>query len=485
MSISGSLSSALSGLTAAAKAAEVVSSNIANATTPGYGRREVIVTPRSLGQTGQGVKIVGVHRHVDPILLADRRRAEASQGERQTTLAFLQRLEAAVGTTDSAVSLGTRIADFDKALLEAASLPDSEARLARVMETARNLAVQIQSAANAVQTARADADDRIASEVDQVNRTLAQIAELNGNIRATYAGTRDPSALIDQRQSLIDSIATIVPLREIARDGGQIALYTTGGAMLVDGQAAVFGFDPSGIVAAEMSIAAGSLSGLTLNGRPIAATGVGSPIGGGTLGAHFDTRDRLAPDAQAKLDALARDLIERFADPAADPSLMAGDPGLFTDGGAAFVAGHEIGLSQRLKINAAADPGQGGALWRLRDGLQVTGPGPSGNAQGLVALQGALTAARMPASGQFMAAARSFSALQADMLSAMVSGRLTAETEASYAAARTDALIQIEQAAGVDTDQEMQSLLLVEQAYTANAKVIQTIGQMIDTLLGM
>ena len=28
-------------------------------------------------------------------------------------------------------------------------------------------------------------------------------------------------------------------------------------------------------------------------------------------------------------------------------------------------------------------------------------------------------------------------------------------------------------------------IALVEQAYTANAKVIQTIGQMIDTLLGM
>jgi flagellar hook-associated protein 1 FlgK len=67
----------------------------------------------------------------------------------------------------------------------------------------------------------------------------------------------------------------------------------------------------------------------------------------------------------------------------------------------------------------------------------------------------------------------------------MVSNRLTAESEASYAAARTNALTQLELSAGVDTDQEMQSLLLVEQAYTANAKVIQTIGQMIDTLLGM
>lgn len=485
MSISGSLSSALSGLTAAAKAAEVVSSNIANATTEGYGRREVITTARSIGQSGQGVKIVGVQRHVDPILLSDRRRSEATQGERDTRAAFFNRLESAVGSPDSAASLSGRIAEFDTALLEAASRPDSEARLARVMDTARSLAAQIGAAAQAVQDARAHAGDRIEADVNLLNRTLAQISELNSHIRSSSSGARDPSALIDQRQQLIDSIASIVPLREIERDHGQIALYTTGGATLVDGAASVFGFDPSGIITADMSLSAGSLSGLTLNGRPLATSSSASPIAGGRLAAHFAVRDTLAPEAQSKLDALARDLLERFADPAVDPTLAANEAGMFTDAGGNFLAANELGLAQRLTLNAAVDPRQGGALWRLREGIGAANPGPAGNAAGLVALQGALTAARVPASGQFMAGARSFSALQGDMLSAIASNRLTADTEASYSAARTQALSQLELAAGVDTDQEMQSLLLVEQAYTANAKVIQAIGKMIDTLLGM
>lgn len=485
MSISGSLSSALSGLTAAAKAAEVVSSNIANATTEGYGRREVITTARAVGRTGQGVQIVGVRRDVDAALLSDRRRAEATGGERDAKAAFFQRLEAAVGTTDSAISLGGRVAAFDTALLEAASLPDSEARLSQVAETARVLASHISTASQEVQAARADADDRIEADVDLLNRTLKQISELNSNIRATYAGTRDPSALIDQRQQLIDSIASVVPIREVTRDDGQIALYTTGGAMLVDGHAAVFGFDPSGIVTAEMSFGAGSLSGLTLNGRAVATSGADSPISGGELAAHVAVRDTLGPEAQAKLDALARDLVERFADSGVDPTLVAGQAGLFTDGGGNFLATNELGLAQRLTLNAAVDPQQGGALWRLRDGIGATTPGLAGNASGLVALQEALSTARVPSSGQFMTGARSFSALQGDMLSAMVSNRLTTESEASYANARTEALTQLELAAGVDTDQELQSLLLIEQAYTANAKVIQTVGEMIDTLLGM
>jgi flagellar hook-associated protein 1 len=485
MSISGSLSSALSGLTAAAKAAEVVSSNIANVTTDGYGRRELLTTARSVGQTGQGVSIVGVRRDVDPVLLADRRRAEATQAERDIRADFLRRLEEVVGTPDTATSLASRIAVFDTALLEAASLPDSQARLSRVVETARDLAGQFASASATVQQARSDADDRIEGQVDLLNRTLAQISDLNANIRTTYSGARDPSALVDQRQQLIDSIAGIVPLREIARDDGQIALFTTGGAVLVDGRASAFGFDPAGTIMPEMSVGAGSLSGLTLNGRPLATTGADSPIAGGSLAAQFLVRDSLAPQAQAKLDGLARDLIERFADSGVDPTLAPGDPGLFTDDGGPFLAANELGLAQRLSVNAAVDPRQGGALWRLRDGMATATPGLAGNGAGLVALQEALTIARTPASAQFMTGARSFSALQSDLLSSIVADRLSAETEASYAAARTDALIQMELAAGVDTDQEMQSLLLIEQAYTANAKVIQTIGQLIDTLLGM
>jgi flagellar hook-associated protein 1 FlgK len=329
------------------------------------------------------------------------------------------------------------------------------------------------------------ADDRIEETVAKLNRTLAQVSELNSHIRATYSGARDPSALVDQRQQLIDSIASILPVREISRDNGQVALYSTGGATLLDGQPAIFGFDSSGVVTANMSIGAGSLSGLTLNGRPLATSGPDSPVAGGSLAAHFSVRDTLAPEAQTKLDALARDLIERFADAGVDPSLAPGDAGLFTDAGGPFLASNELGVSARLMINQRVDPRQGGSLTRLRDGIAATMAGPSGNSTRLVALQAALTNPRTPVSGQFMTGERSFSALQGDMLSAIVSQRLGSETEASYAAARTEALHQLELSGGVDTDQEMQSLLLIEQAFTANAKVIQTIGSMIDILLGI
>lgn len=38
---------------------------------------------------------------------------------------------------------------------------------------------------------------------------------------------------------------------------------------------------------------------------------------------------------------------------------------------------------------------------------------------------------------------------------------------------------------GVDSDQEMQSLLQIEQSYAANAKVMKTVDDMIQRLLDM
>lgn len=484
MSITGSLSSALSGLTVAARAAEVVSSNIANAMTEGYGRRELQTSARVVGASGQGVRVAGVLRQGDPILLGDRRIADAASGRTTTTADFLKRLEGVLGTPDSTTSLGSRIAAFDTALIEATSRPESEARLARVAETAKSLAAHLATTSDDVQVARAAADDRIEAEVAQMNTALSRVATLNSQIRANSGVGRDASALMDQRQQVIDSISSIVPLREVPRENGQVALFSAGGAVLLDGAPAELGFAPVGMIIPGMTQGTGALSGLTINGKPVSTTESGV-ISGGSLAGNFSVRDDLGPQAQARLDAVARDMVERFAAPALDATRAPGASGLFTDAGAAFVPANEVGLAQRLRLNAAADPAQGGALWRLRDGLGATTPGPAGEARLLKDMQAVLVAPRSPVSGGFMAGARSLSTLAADMLSGVASARLTAEGEASFASARLDTLREMELEGGVDTDQEMQSLLLIEQAFAANAKVMSTVGDMIETLLGI
>lgn len=481
MSVTSALAGALSGLSATSRQAEILSSNVANATTPGYVRREVGLGAAVLAGHGQGVQILGVRRDVDRHLLGERRLAEAGSGDRDVRAGFLQSVERALGRADSPSSLAARLAAFDQALVEAAGRPESQARLNGIATTARSLMAGFAAATTDIQTARAAADRRIGEEVTRLNSTLQQLHELNVNLRSFTGAGRDVSALLDERQRLVDQISAIVPVREVPRDLNQIALFTTGGAPLLEGSAAEIGFTPVHTITPEMTQALGGLSGITINGRPFDTAGSASPILGGTLGALFAVRDELAVSAQGKLDAAARDLVERFS--GIDPTLAPGAAGLFTDAGGAFDPLDEVGLAGRLRLNPAADPDQGGALFRLRDGLGAATEGPPGNGTLLSALHSALTGARPLSSTGFPAGNRSFAALASDILSDAAALRLSAQSEQSFTAARLTALTDLEAQNGIDTDREMQELLVIEKNYAANAKVIQAVADMIDTLI--
>lgn len=484
MTISSTLSSALSGLLVTSRQAELVSSNIANATTEGYARRELEITARSSG-SGQGVEAVGVQRITNAALTGDRRIAQAGAADSDVRADFLSQIERALGTPGDEGALTDRVAAFDAALIAAASRPDSDARLSDVVQTADSLARHLNDASDAVQTARSRADSAIGQQVTRLNDTLKSLADLNRQLVRLEALGRDTAALLDKRQQMVDGISDLVPLREVDRGKGQIALFTTGGAVLLDGgRAATLGFVPAGLVTPDMTVSGGALSGLTLNGRPV-TTGTGGLMAGGSLAAQFALRDEIAPEVQAGLDAIARDLVERFAPPGPDATLAPGDAGLFTDAGTAFAPANEVGLAGRLELTSLVDPDRGGALWRVRDGLGAAAPGPVGSSTLLVALKGALSQGRQPASGGVTPGTRSHAGFVGEIVSRIAQDRLGAEAEASYFTARADALTVEELEGGVDTDRELQDLLVIEKAYAANAKVIQTVGELIDVLLGI
>lgn len=472
MSLSQSLSAAMSGLTAASRSAQTVATNLANLRTEGFGRRDLGLSSLTTG----GVLVTGVTRAATPLVTADRRIVGAETAAAETRLDFRAALEGWLGIPGADGALTTRIAALETALTTAAATPASQAGLAGVLDAAKGLAGTLGSVSASIQQARGTADRSIATDVATLNDSLAQVAELNRSIVRMSATGRDTAALVDQRQVLVDWISAIVPLREVQRDNGQIALYSAGGATLLDGQPASFGFTAAGMVAAE----SGPLSGLTLNGRPV-STASGGAMGGGRLAANFAIRDDLAPAAQQQLDAVARDLMTRMQ--AADGTLAPGAAGLFTDAGRPFDPARETGLAGRLAVNTAADPAAGGDLWRLRAGLGTTDPGDAGDGSLLSALANALAAPGTAASGGFLPGARSLSGLAAEMLSGIATARLSDESAATIAASRGTALATLEAEAGVDSDREMQLLLLVERAYEANARVIQAVDGMLANLL--
>lgn len=485
MSIGSALSNALSGLNAVSRASDVVSSNVSNAMTEGYARREIELTSQILGQSGTGVTVTSVNRYTDPVITGERRVADGEVALAETRTDFLNTFSRAIGQADEASSISGHIVSLEESLIEAASHPESETRLQAVLYSAQNLTDKINSAADTLMTSRIAADTEIGNSVEFLQKSLQQVADLNVAIQQSASSGFNANSLMDQRQQVVDQISQIIPVKEIARDNNTIALYTSGGAILVDTKAATIEFTPVATITPDMTMASGALSGLTINGQPVSTDADKGAISGGSLSGLFEVRDELIPEAQVKLDAIARDLIERFQTTDVDPTLAVAAAGLFTDGGAALDTLNEEALSNRLSVNSLIDPAQSGDLWKIRDGLGAVAEGDQGDSNILVAMTEALQNSRVVASGGFTSTQRSALTLSSDFYSLIEGDVLDFETGLSFSAARQESLKSIELEAGVDTDFEMQQLILIEQSYAANAKVIQTLDTLLDQLIGM
>ncbi len=482
MSLSGALSNAISGLTAATRSAQIVSSNMANSMTDGYGRRDVEL--QSQDARGGGVKVLGTVRHRQPALVAEMRDANSNQAAQETISTFQKKLEQLVGTPDLASSLTARMARFEAALVSAISRPDLSGRLDQVVREASSISESLNTTSQGIQDMRVAADRKIHSAVELLNTKLSQVQELNVQIAGGSTAKRDVSALVDYRESLITEIASFVPVKEMQRPNQGIALYTQGGALLLDGAAAEISYTNAHTIVPHMTIDAGHLSGIAINGVDISLSAQNSPLRGGELAALFQIRDDLAVNAQSELDALARDLTERLQAPGLDPTLAPGSPGLFTDAGTLFEASNEVGIARRITVNQIVDPDQGGASWHLRDGFGAATIGSVGDASLLQAFSTSFNASQSLSSGSFSAQSASASDLASLVAGKFGAQRLSAEQDLTFAAVRAAETKQFLLNDGVDSDQEMQKLMQIEQAYAANARVLQTVDDMMNVLMG-
>lgn len=482
MSLSTALNSAMSGLSAAGRSTSVVSDNLANALTEGYYRRTISLS--SSGQSG-GVSINGVIRNVDPALQKSVRAAEANHAATTVTSDFFSGISDLVGTVNDPYSLSQRFTDLESALIEATSLPDSEARLNDFSMQAEELAVSIKEAAQGLSTLRNKSEDTIASLVDGLERDLQNLNDTNKQILAAQIQGLDTSGLQDQRDNLIDAINEVIPVQIYKRDNDQLALYTNSGIQLLDGGiVAEFSFDETSTITPYMSVGGGQLSGLEINGKPV-DTSLNGKIGGGSLAAQFYVRDVAAVEAQKDLDTMAGDLISRFQDPTVDPTLGATDPGIFTDKGGFYDNTNELGIANRIELNNKISMSGAAETWRLRDGLNAAGIGNKGDTTLLNNYGAALETANTLTSPGLGTGDFSAYSIASNLMTSFTQQNSWAEQELAFSSAVFSNIQARELELGVDTDAELQTLLSLETIYAANARMIQAIDEMMQELMSL
>ncbi len=480
MSLSSAINAARSGLQVSSLRAEIVATNVANATTPGYVRRSVTLSETVLGGKTAGVRVDGIGRVSDTAIKTERRELTSDLSQASVLAATWKTISTQIGDTAAGTGLFKNFSDFQTALSRAVSSPESPAIAASLLEAARGITRELNSLSEMVEVQRAEADREIADGVDVVNAALKTIQDLNTRLAGINRTTGEAAALIDERQRVLDTIAEYLPIQTVDRDSGAIDVLTREGVYLVAGTAREIQFTPSSVFGPGDTLADGDLSGLSVDGLNITP---GAPsfgaVSGGLFGALFTLRDADLLALSTQLDAIASDLVTRLSNDSIDPTKPPGDPGLFVDPDAAAGAG----LAGRISLNAAVDPSQGGLLTRLRDGIGAATAGPPGNSSILQGLFAAFTAVQPVTTNGFTG---SFSSTELVAQLASMTGQQRIFHEAVMSSAQTQYVIMVEaeqNLTGVDIDTQMQDLLLIEQAYAANARVIQVASEMIKLLM--
>lgn len=429
-----------SGLTAAQKALDVTSRNLANAGNEVYSRQRILLSPVESGTgPGDGVRVLGVERIRD--VLADLTfRTEAGLAQSNSLRAdALGRVESGIGPL--AGNLPSLVNEMFDAFNQLSMAPTDPAGRESVINASSTVAGEFNRLYTNLEDLSRDMQANAADLVADLNSSLKQVASLNKVIAEAEAVSVDTSSLKDERDSALDHLAELVGARTQTGLGGEMQV-------IIGNYPGVTGEIPNSF----------SLSGAGTSVDPLrltSSTGVTVPVTGGKLGGTltYVNSDTLA--LQAELNAAAivvRDQLNTAHTAGFDLNGAAG-LNLFTGTGAWDMSlNAAIGIDE-VAASASGAPGDGNNALAISQLRQDTSPtGALGATQAYVVSVGSRT----------QAAART-----AEISQNVADGARTTRREIS----------------GVNIDEELIDLIRYQRAYQASAMAVTTANEVLDTLI--
>ena len=295
--------SALSGMSAAQLGVATTQHNIANASTPGFTRQQILVSSRAGQQTGagfvgQGVDVTGVKRIYDQFL-----NTQVLQEQNQAS--YLTTYHSAIAQIDNLIAdpdagASPAMQSFFDALNGVATAPESVPARQTLLSSAQFAVNRFQAIDQRLTDIANEITGQIAGSVNTVNSYAQQIAVLNGNIKRAIASGQgqEPNDLIDQRDQAINQLNQEIKTTVLRQADGTASVFVGNGqALVLDEQAMRLqvvqsASDPSKVDVAYLN-----------NGRAIALQQ--SSLQGGKMGAHLAFRDQTLEPARNALGRVA------------------------------------------------------------------------------------------------------------------------------------------------------------------------------------
>ena len=419
------LQTSLRGLIAQQEALDTTSHNIANASTKGYSRQEVLLSAsRALSivtgsteagtqnaQLGTGVDVDGITRARDRFLDLQYRAQAMRLGGLATRVRGLETIEGALaepGETGISQELQTFWSNWEGL----SNNPEDTASRQAVIEAGKALATSLAELDGQLTGAAEVAEAEFAAgagEGGEVEQMAKEIALLNGAIRSATTSGSEPNDLLDRRDLLLDELSEM----------GQVSVTDSDGDGAIDvafGDAALPLVDGTGTINWPQTLTAP----------------------GGKLGGLLDLQSRIQ-SYRTDLDAVASSLIT---------SVNAAYGATVFNGSSASTISVAVttGTIVAGSSGLAGDNGLATAVAALRNGAIDTG---------------------------YAALVRRIGAESADATRA----QSTQDTVVTTLAERRANV------SGVSMDEEMTNMVRFQRGYQAAARVMSTLDDMLETLI--
>ncbi len=255
MSLNSVLGAATSGLFAAQTQLKVVSDNIANVDTPGYAREVVNQTPVSGSDLAGGVQVGAITRSVDQFLQQANLAAASQSGAAGAMSSMLDQAQALFGDPSTGAGYFSQLERTFSDIISAAQSPASSVSRDQAVSDIQGFLSQSSSISSQLQQLSAQADSQVGAGVQQANRLLSQIDQLNKTIVAEKASGGGGAGSQNAQSQLIDQLATLMDVKVTARTDGGVDVRSGDGSLLVGpGGAASLSYSSSGATAGQLQV---------------------------------------------------------------------------------------------------------------------------------------------------------------------------------------------------------------------------------------
>ncbi|MED1784213.1 flagellar hook-associated protein FlgK [Brevibacillus fortis] len=297
------------GLFAQQSALNTTGHNISNANTEGYSRQRVnmVATPgipyvglnmsREAGLLGTGVMVSDVQRMREGFLDIQYRNEVKSQGYWDERVDVLQKIEA-IYQEPSETGLQKVMDQMWQAWQDLSKDPINPSARAVVRERSIAVAETFSSLYKQLQEVHSDMDKMVGTKAFELNSLASQIASVNKMINDVVPHGYVPNDLYDQRDVLIDKLSKMLPVTVTNGDNGMVNIQ-------VDGRDLVTGSTASPVAAVRNPVT--GVNDLTISGAQYIPTS-------GAMAAMLEGRDVLVPSSMKRFDLLAINLTKEIND---------------------------------------------------------------------------------------------------------------------------------------------------------------------------